>query len=300
MRRLIAPIFAPIFAMGTAASAQVPHDTARCDAALSAPSPDSQTTRVSLLIVPFDKSDKLSASHESLIATAIRQFLVVPRPLVLNTYETSTAAPPIEGTGARAVLTLRSVYRATLHRDGLFSRIRTVGGTRNAGFDAAFIEALQQLSESRALPEPAPSAATFSGDSMDVRFVVAPDAITLKHGGPWPPAAGVTPLIQMRLPVRRITRLVEPRRGNPAPPYPRRMRDANVTGETLLEFVVDAAGQVDVTSVQVQSATAAEFVESVFETLPRLRFDPLLVEGCPVRSLARMPFQFNLIDHPRR
>ncbi len=57
-----------------------------------------------------------------------------------------------------------------------------------------------------------------------------------------------------------------------------------MTGQTLLDFIVDAAGQVDVSSAQVQSTTATEFVESVFETLPKLRFDPLFVEGCPVRS----------------
>lgn len=291
---------AAAFAVGTAAGAQAPHDTARCDAALSAPSPDSQTTRVSLMMFPFDTSDKLSASYESLIGMGIRQFLVVPQPLVLNTYETRTAlAPPIEDMGARAVLTLQGFYRATLHRDGTFSRVRAVGGTRNTGFDAAFIDALQQLSQSGALPELAASAATFSGDSMDVRFVVVPDAISLKPGIAGQPAAGITPLIQMRLPIRHITKSMEPKRGNQPPLYPPELRRANVTGQTLFEFVVDAAGQVDVTSVQVQSATAAEFVESVFAALPKLRFDPLFVEGCPVRVLARMPFQFDLTRNQR-
>ena len=76
------------------------------------------------------------------------------------------------------------------------------------------------------------------------------------------------------------------------------MREARVTGETLFELVIDAAGRIDVSSVQVQSATAEEFVESVFETLPKLRFDPLFVEGCPVRAFERMPFRFNLAGGP--
>ncbi len=41
---------------------------------------------------------------------------------------------------------------------------------------------------------------------MDVRFVVQPDAISLKPTIAVAPGAGITPLIQMRLPIRHITK----------------------------------------------------------------------------------------------
>ena len=68
-------------------------------------------------------------------------------------------------------------------------------------------------------------------------------------------------------------------------------------GETLFEFVIDANGAPDVSTAQVIRTTAPQFVQSVLDVLPKMRFDPLVVEGCPVGALVQMPFQFSLSPH---
>jgi TonB family protein len=79
--------------------------------------------------------------------------------------------------------------------------------------------------------------------------------------------------------------------------YPTDLRNAGIEDKTLFEFVVDANGRVDLTTVQVMSSTATQFVKSVLDVLPDHRFDPLYVEGCPVPVLVQVPFEFSLIRH---
>ncbi len=230
----------------------------------------------------------------SLIATGIRQFLIVPRPLALDTYESRTALSATQGDYRFAVLTMRSAYRAWLHRDGTFTLVRVVGGTRDAAFDSAFIAAVRQLSESRELPDAVSPAATFAGDSLDVRLLVTPDFISLRPGTPSRLPEGVNPLVQMRLPIVRVTQQLSPSPNNRAPHYPEVLRLARMQGDLLFEFVVGPSGLVDPASVQVLKGGATEFITAVNDELPKYRFKPLMVEGCAVRALVFMPFQFNL------
>ena len=97
--------------------------------------------------------------------------------------------------GGFAALTLRSSYRATLHRDGRLSGIRTVGGTRDAAFDGAILVAMAQLSASELLPPPSTPDATFTGDSLDLEIVVTPGTTSLAAKGVGGPATeGATPV----------------------------------------------------------------------------------------------------------
>jgi hypothetical protein len=41
-------------------------------------------------------------------------------------------------------------------------------------------------------------------------------------------------------------------------------------------------------------AAGDDVITAVIEAMKTIRFDPLTVEGCPVRGLVQMPFQFNL------
>jgi TonB family protein len=194
-----------------------------------------------------------------------------------------------------ATLTLRSVYLATLLRDGHLTHIRAVGGTRDDAFDAAVVHAIEALSASDLLPPPTAPAVTFRGDSLDLRILITPDTIEPPARAVTSPTAeGETPVLHLRLPVRRVTRPVRPKAGNRAPWYPEDLRRASVEGRTIFEFVVDADGRTDLTTVQVMSATAPQFIKAVLDALPELKFDPLHVEGCPVPVLVQMPFEFRL------
>ena len=294
-------LFTAVLALaGHALSAQSAPDSVQCRVTLAAASRDSVSTRLSIRVSPFDTANRLSASFRGLIGTGIYQFLSVPRPLPLHVYDAGPTPTRPGGTDtAFATLTLTGVYRAILLRDGHLTHIRAVGGTRDEAFDAAVVRALEALSASEMLPPPSPPANTFHGDSLDLRIVITPDGLSFRPSSAagFRTAEGVTPVLLLRLPIRRVTRSDSPKPGNRPPKYPTDLRNAGIEGKTMFEFVIEANGRVDLTTVQVISATAEQFVKAVIDALPDLRFEPLYVEGCPVPVVARMPFEFSLIRH---
>jgi len=281
---------------GPVLGAQSAPDSVQCRVALTAASPDSQSTRISIMVDPVDTANHLTRSYAGVIGAGIRQFLSVPKPMPLHVYDDRTALMH----GGRsdsgfAVLTLRSAYRATLHRDGHLTRIRVVSGTRDEAFDAAIVQAMEQLSVSELLPPPSAPDATFRGDSLDLRVLVTPEAISLTaRGVSGQPALGLTPIMLLRLPIRHITREVRVKPSGHGPVYPEDLRRAGVEGSTLFEFVVDTSGRADLGSVAVMSSSAPQFIRAIVDVLPDLRFEPMYVEGCPVPLLTQQPFTFSL------
>jgi hypothetical protein len=285
---------AALLSIGSALGAQSAPDSARCSAPLDAATPDSESARISVLVSPMDTANHLAPAYSGLIGAGIRQFLSVPRPMPLHVYDRTAVVRPGVSDPGFAVLTLRGAYRAALHRDGHLTQIRTVSGTRDAAFDAAMMLAMAQLGASELLPPPEAPAADFKGDSLDLRIVVTPDARSqLPQVVNWPPPEGVTPVMLLRLPIRRITH--DPRsKGGSDPLYPTELRLAGVEGRPVFEFVVDTSGWVDPDSPAVMSATAPQFVQAVADVLPEMRFEPLRVEGCAVSVLIQQPFNFTL------
>jgi TonB family protein len=85
-----------------------------------------------------------------------------------------------------------------------------------------------------------------------------------------------------------------PKRGNPAPKYPDGLRQSGVEGEVLAQFIISQEGRVEMRSFRVLKSAHEDFVTAIREVLPRLRFSPAVVHGCPVRQLAQVPFAFKL------
>jgi TonB family protein len=282
--------------IGSALGAQSAPDSVQCGATLDAASRDSQSVRIGILVFPLDRANHISAAYGGLVGAGIRQFLAVPNPLALHVYSPGSAI--LRGgrmDGEFAALTLRSSYRATLHRDGHLTGIRTVGGTRDAAFDGAILVAMAQLSASELLPPPTAPAVTFTGDSLDLEIFVTTVAMSLSpRGMSGPVSEGATPVVQLRLPIRHITRKARVKAGQPAPVYPTELRRAGVEGNALLEFVVDTGGRADPATVQVLRASAPQFVDAVLDVLPDIRFEPMSVEGCPVAVQLQQTFNFTL------
>ena len=78
------------------------------------------------------------------------------------------------------------------------------------------------------------------------------------------------------------------------PRYPERLRVAGVNGRVRIRFVVDTTGRVEPTSVQIVESTHELFTNAVREILPVLRFKPSEANGKRVKSLAEMPFEFQI------
>jgi protein TonB len=78
------------------------------------------------------------------------------------------------------------------------------------------------------------------------------------------------------------------------PRYPERLRAAGISGRVRVRFLVDTTGRVDLSSVQFAESTHDDFTRAVREILPQLRFKASEANGQRVRSLAEMPFEFQI------
>jgi TonB family protein len=85
-------------------------------------------------------------------------------------------------------------------------------------------------------------------------------------------------------------------RGSPAPRYPEELRQANIEGEVLVQFVVDTLGRADMRTFRLLGPRQVyrEFLQAVIDVLPRMRFSPPLYRGCKVKQMVQLPFAFKL------
>jgi TonB family protein len=91
----------------------------------------------------------------------------------------------------------------------------------------------------------------------------------------------------------QVERAVVPTRP-PVPRYPDALRSVNVTGEVMVQYIVDARGRVEPGSIKILSSTHKLFAEAVREALLEARYRPAEVGGNAVRQLVEQPFIFKL------
>lgn len=76
--------------------------------------------------------------------------------------------------------------------------------------------------------------------------------------------------------------------------YPDLLRESGITGQTQLQFVVDAEGRVEPGTVTVLSTTHEGFREASVKAAEKLRFRPARIGGQGVRVLISMPITWTL------
>jgi TonB family protein len=79
-----------------------------------------------------------------------------------------------------------------------------------------------------------------------------------------------------------------------APFYPADLLLANVEGNVRARYVVDTAGRVDSTTIEILSATHPAFALAVLEAAPRMRFRPAVAAGRKVAQLVEQNFEFRV------
>ena len=78
------------------------------------------------------------------------------------------------------------------------------------------------------------------------------------------------------------------------PAYPDSLFRERVTGQVLVEFVVDTSGVVIVESISAVSTTHALFTDAVRRALRDARFQPATLAGRRVRQLVQLPVKFEM------
>lgn len=82
--------------------------------------------------------------------------------------------------------------------------------------------------------------------------------------------------------------------GGTYPRYPDSLRTAGIEGEVLVQFVVDAEGEVDLTTFKVLKANREEFVMAVRQALPGMQFQPARKDGRAVKQVVQQSFMFKV------
>ncbi len=91
-----------------------------------------------------------------------------------------------------------------------------------------------------------------------------------------------------------VDKAVRAFRTNRPPTYPDILRAQGIEGEVIARYVVDESGRVDMTTVEVVSATSPAFSDAVRSALQRARFQPAEAAGRKVAQLVEQRFQFRL------
>ena len=76
------------------------------------------------------------------------------------------------------------------------------------------------------------------------------------------------------------------------PRYPDELRGPGLTGEVVVEYVVNADGRVTRSSFRIVRSTHPAFSRAVIEALVRARFNPARVGGRPVAVLVQQKIRF--------
>jgi TonB family protein len=95
-----------------------------------------------------------------------------------------------------------------------------------------------------------------------------------------------------------VDRTVERYDGSAAPVYPPELIARGVEGMVQAMYVVDTAGRVDTSSIEVVASDNPQFTRSVREALDRMRFRPALRGGRPVRQRVQQKFRFQIEPPP--
>ena len=98
--------------------------------------------------------------------------------------------------------------------------------------------------------------------------------------------------------VLEVDRMVEPYDGSAAPVYPPELIAKGIQGMVQAIYVVDTAGWVDTTSIEVVTSDDPGFTQSVRQALDRMRFRPAIRAGHPVRQRVQQKFRFQLGPTP--
>lgn len=92
----------------------------------------------------------------------------------------------------------------------------------------------------------------------------------------------------------QVQKQVRPIPGWARPRYPAQLREQNIEGEVLAQFVVDTMGRVDMRTLRVLKSTDPLFTQSVKDALVGFRYLPAELGGHKVKQMVHQPFTFSL------
>lgn len=265
-----------VSASGAAGAQDAIADSAACD---SLPQFGLRTDTIAAQL-SIEPANALPADWEAMLLEGISEHLTMPATVGSPVYGASKV---VDGRPVVSVVVSGEVM-ADIDRNGVPRDPRISVTTLSPEIDRRLVEAIRGLDSARVLP-PFPEDAKI--ESVRVRYRISEDPDSAK---------AMRPLSVVQQPTWLLERPVFAKPSSPAPRYPREGERARVGDEVLALFVVDRDGRAIMETVRMLRGHYREFQLSVLEVLPRLRFDPARIAGCPVAQLVQMPFSFRIPD----
>jgi hypothetical protein len=256
-------------------------ERARCDSVVAAARVDS--TPAGLFILARRLDGELPELQPKFIGDRVGVAFVPPKPFRLTVFSGPARMRTLRPVASDTAGELRApvvigVYRFTSIRGRAVERARIVRSSLMPGFDSAATSAIIEAALDRevfAPPEPE--------DSMTVDVWFSSDSMPRSQR-----------IIAARFPRMRVIDAV-PSRDNPPAVFPDSAKADSVTaGEVVLRFVVDRAGLPEPATVELLRATSFSFVRAALDALPKQRFEPATIRGCPVAQTVDYSFSFVL------
>ncbi|HEY9428331.1 MAG TPA: energy transducer TonB [Gemmatimonadaceae bacterium] len=169
-----------------------------------------------------------------------------------------------------------SIQQLVVHGDGGISGLQLVESSQNDYFDREAKRAIEEAARAGAF-KPLPAGV----DSLPIE---------LSFGR----RAGETRSYS----ATRTSCPAWPRSSNPAPDYPREMREHAIRGLVRARFMVNVDGRIKPNTFTVLQATNKQFVREVEAIIPKLQYQPAEVQGRRVEQLTEQVFTFGIDFEP--
>ncbi len=255
-------------------------DGARCDSIVAAARVDSTPAGLFIFVRRID--GELPELQPNFISQRIQTMFVPPRPFRLTVFSGPARMRTLRPIGTDTTGELRApivvgVYRFTSVKGaGRLERARIVRASLMPGFDSAATAAIVEASIDREVfspPEP--------DDSMTVDVWLSSDSIPRSHR-----------IVGAQFPRMRVVDAV-PLPDNPPAVFPDSAKAQGiVVAEVVMRFVVDRKGLPDPGTVELLRSTSYSFARAALAALPKQRFQPATIRGCPVAQTVDYSFTF--------
>lgn len=264
-------------------AAQAAVDTTHCDSIVAAARVDSVEAGLFVSASRVTGAE-LTAARVDRILSAVGTAFEPPRPFRLTVFggdvQMRTLRPRTRSRAPLRAPVLRGVYRVYTIRKGL-DRVALVRSALMPGFDSAAIEAIRWGGDAGVLVPPRGEDSV----ALDIRF--SSDS-----------TAGARRIVMAVFPRMPVVDAL-PALDNPAPEFPDDERaDSTTYGEVVFRLVVDRAGEPMMETVEVLRAASISFVRAAVKVLPKRRFVPATIHGCPVAQEVEYPMTFVLPRAP--
>jgi hypothetical protein len=228
--------------------------------------------------IPQDSTEsaELRRLRGSVLQEYVARFI---QPMDLSSMQAAAATMvKLRASGANTFLPLLGEVRFTQTADGRTDKIHLKLTTADARMDSALVNAALQMGVDKVS-----FFSTTGRDTLQMRIQLSLD-----------PSLGFYPQKLMALrSLNSIDRSAHIIPTNIYPKWPKKLEDARVEDDVVVQVLVDRDGHPVMDSVRAVEGKHKEYVDAVIAAVAQYRWTPALSNGCPVPQWVLMPFKFH-------